>query len=267
MAHWILQYNEATFKSSFTTHPFMIIYPAIDLRHGRCVRLVQGDPRAETVVSDDPVTTARRWASLGAEWLHVVNLDGAFGDSARATKNVEALRDILDAVDAPVQFGGGLRTIADVEAALSLGVTRVIIGTAAITNPGLVQEALAHFGAERISLAIDARDGYVATHGWQQLTGMTAITLALQMKTLGVTRIIYTDIARDGTLTGINAPACAALAAESGLAVTASGGVASLEDVRRMKEVEAIGVEGLIIGKALYAGQVDLSQALEVARS
>ena len=245
----------------------MIIYPAIDLRGGRCVRLVQGDPDAETIVSDDPVGTAQRWVSLGAEWLHVVNLDGAFGDETQAGKNVEALRDILDAVNVPIQFGGGLRTIADLEAALSLGVARVIIGTAAITDPSLVEEALARLGAEHIALAIDARDGYVATHGWQQLTGVTAIELAQQKKKLGITRVIYTDIARDGTLTGVNAPACAALAAESGLAVIASGGVASLEDVRRVKEIEADGVEGLIIGKALYAGQIDLSLALEVARS
>jgi phosphoribosylformimino-5-aminoimidazole carboxamide ribotide isomerase len=245
----------------------MIIYPAIDLRGGRCVRLVQGDPQAETVVSDDPVGTARRWVGLGAQWLHVVNLDGAFGDMSGAGKNVQALGAILDAVDVPIQFGGGLRTIADLETAFSLGVARAIIGTAAITNPSLVREALARFGAESISLAIDARDGQVATHGWQQLAGVSAIDLAFHMRGLGITRVVYTDIARDGTLTGVNAPACAELAAESGLAVIASGGVASLEDVHRVKDVEATGVEGLIIGKALYAGQVDLSLALEVAHS
>ncbi len=144
---------------------------------------------------------------------------------------------------------------------------RAIIGTAAITNPSLVQEALARFGSEHISLAIDARDGQVATHGWQQLAGISTIDLALQMKELGITHVVYTDIVRDGTLTGVNAAACAALAADSGLAIIASGGVASLEDVHRVKEVETMGVEGLIIGKALYAGQVDLSLALEVARS
>jgi len=245
----------------------VIIYPAIDLRGGRCVRLVQGDPHLETVVSDDPVATARLWAELGAEWLHVVNLDGAFGDRARAGQNWQALRDILMAVDVPVQFGGGLRTVTDVEAALSLGVARAVIGTAAVTNPGLMQEALARFGSERIALAVDARGGRVATHGWQQLTQVTAIALALQMKTLGVRRVIYTDIARDGTLTGVSASACAALASESGLAVIASGGVASLADVRRVKKAQSCGVEGLIIGKALYSGAVDLTQALAVARS
>jgi len=245
----------------------MIIYPAIDLRGGRCVRLVQGDPHAETVVSDDPIGTARRWANLGAEWLHVVNLDGAFGDTARAGKNVEALGAILTAVNVPIQFGGGLRTAADIEAALALGVARVLIGTAAVTNPSLVQEVLTRYGAERVALAIDARDGQIATHGWQQLSEITANTLALQMKALGVTRVVYTDITRDGTLTGVNAAACAALATESGLAVIASGGVASLEDVHRVKEVADSGVEGLIIGKALYAGEIDLSAALEVAYS
>ena len=231
------------------------------------MRLVQGDPHAETVVSDDPVGTARRWASLGAEWLHVVNLDGAFGDTVRAGKNVEALGAILTAVNVPIQFGGGLRTVADIEDALALGVARVLIGTAAITNPSLVQEVLTRFGAERVALAIDARDGQIATHGWQQVSEMTANTLALQMKALGVTRVVYTDITRDGTLTGVNTTACAAMAAESGLAVIASGGVASLEDVHRVKEVADSGVEGLIIGKALYAGEIDLSTALEVACS
>ena len=243
----------------------MIIYPAIDLRNGRCVRLAQGDPQAETVFSDDPAGTARRWAGLGAEWLHVVNLDGAFGDAAKAAKNVEALRAILEAVDVPVQFGGGLRSPADVEAALGLGVARVVIGTAALDDPALVQEGVARWGKERIALAIDARDGRVATHGWQQLSEVTALALARQMKALGIARVVYTDIARDGMLSGVNAAACAALAAESGLGVIASGGVASLDDVRCVREVEETGVEGLIIGKALYTGQVDLATALEVA--
>jgi len=245
----------------------MIIYPAIDLRDGRCVRLVQGDPQAETVVSEDPVGTARHWAEQGAEWLHVVNLDGAFGHQASAGKNVQALLAILSTVDLPIQFGGGLRTLADVEAALALGVARVILGTAAITDPGLIREGIARFGQERIALAIDARDGYVATHGWQQLSAVTALDLAQHMREAGVRRVVYTDIARDGTLAGVNASACASLATQSGLAVIASGGVASLEDVRRVKAVEAAGVDGLIIGKALYTGKVQLAQALEVARA
>ena len=243
----------------------MIIYPAIDLRHGRCVRLVQGDPRAETVVGDDPAAVARRWVGLGAAWLHVVNLDGALGEEASA--NAAALHDILAAVGAPIQFGGGLRSMADIEAALALGVARVVVGTAAIADPDLLRRALGRFGSERVAVGIDARDGIVATHGWQQTSGVSALDLARRMMALGVTRVVYTDIARDGTLTGVNAAACAALAQASGLAVIASGGVASLEDIRRVKAVEAGGVEGVIVGKALYAGQVDLVKALEIARS
>jgi phosphoribosylformimino-5-aminoimidazole carboxamide ribotide isomerase len=245
----------------------MIIYPAIDLRRGRCVRLVQGDPNAETVFSDDPAGTARHWADLGAEWLHIVNLDGAFGDESGAGQNIEALRNILQAISVPVQFGGGLRTMADIEMAMSLGVRRVIVGTAAITHTALLQQAVQRFGSEHLAVGIDARNGEVATHGWQRRSGVTALDLALQMKDLGMERVIYTDIARDGMLSGVNAAACASLAAQSGLAIIASGGVASLEDVHRVKAVESQGVDGVIIGKALYAGEIDLSQALKVARS
>jgi phosphoribosylformimino-5-aminoimidazole carboxamide ribotide isomerase len=242
----------------------MIIYPAIDLRRGRCVRLVQGDPRAETVVGDDPTAVARRWVGLGAAWLHVVNLDGAFGEEASA--NAAALRNILRAVSIPVQFGGGLRSMAGIEAALALGVARVVVGTAALTDPDLLRQALDRLGSERVAVGIDARDGIVATHGWQQSSGVSALDLARHMQALGVTRVVYTDIGRDGTLTGVNAAACAVLAQASKLAVIASGGVATLDDIRRVKAVEAGGVEGVIVGKALYAGQVDLAQALEIAR-
>jgi phosphoribosylformimino-5-aminoimidazole carboxamide ribotide isomerase len=242
----------------------VIIYPAIDLRRGRCVRLVQGDPRAETVVGDDPAAMARRWVGLGAEWLHVVNLDGAFGEEASA--NAAALRNILRAVSIPVQFGGGLRSMAGIEAALALGVARVVVGTAALTDPDLLRQALDRLGSERVAVGIDARDGVVATHGWQQSSGVGALDLARHMQALGVTRVVYTDIGRDGTLAGVNAAACAALAQAAGLAVIASGGVATLDDIRRVKAVEAGGVEGVIVGKALYAGQVDLAQALEMAR-
>ncbi len=242
----------------------MIIYPAIDLRRGRCVRLVQGDPRAETVVGDDPAAIARRWVGLGATWLHVVNLDGAFGEEASA--NAAALRDILAVAGVPVQFGGGLRSLADVEAALTLGVARVVVGTAAVADPDLLRQAVTRFGSGRVAVGIDARDGIVATHGWQQTSGVSALDLARRMQALGVTRVVYTDIARDGTLAGVNAAACAALARASGLAVIASGGVATLDDIRRVKAVEVDGVEGIVVGKALYAGQVNLKEALEIAR-
>jgi phosphoribosylformimino-5-aminoimidazole carboxamide ribotide isomerase len=244
----------------------MIVFPAIDLRQGKCVRLVQGRPEEQTIVSENPVATASLWSRAGAEWLHVVNLDGAFGDVETSKLNIEALAAILEAVPTPVQLGGGLRTMADIEMVLTMGVRRAILGTAALHNPDLVQEAVEKFGKERIVLAIDVRDEQVATHGWQQLAGLSAIDLALQMKGLGIRRVVYTDIARDGTLTGVNAASCAALASESGLSVIASGGVASLEDVKRVKAVENLGVEGVIIGKALYAGQVDLGQALAMGR-
>ena len=245
----------------------MIVYPAIDLRHRRCVRLVQGDPQAETVFSDDPAATAQRWAGMGAEWLHVVNLDGAFGDEAAAGANAAALRGILDSVDIPVQLGGGLRRLVDIEAALALGAARVIVGTAALEDPEVVRVAVRRFGAERVAVAIDARDGWVATHGWQAVSGVTPVDLARQMKDFGIGRVVYTDISRDGMLTGVNVDACADLAKATGLGVIASGGVASLTDVRRVKQVESDGVEGLIIGKALYAGQVDLREALTLARA
>jgi phosphoribosylformimino-5-aminoimidazole carboxamide ribotide isomerase len=243
----------------------VIVYPAIDLRQGRCVRLVQGDPRAETVFSDDPAATAQRWAEQGAGWLHVVNLDGAFGD-ATAGANLAALRAVLAAVSTPVQLGGGLRALPDIEAALALGVQRAIIGTAALEQPTLIHEAVRQFGANAIAVAIDARDGRVATRGWQTLSDVAALDLALQVRDAGVERIIYTDISRDGMLSGVNATACAQLAQATGLKVIASGGVATLADVERVKAVEEAGVDGIIIGRALYTGQIDLRVALSRAR-
>lgn len=244
----------------------MIVYPAIDLRRGRCVRLLQGDPHAETVFSNDPVATAQGWVAQGATWLHVVNLDGAFGDVA-AGDNLVALRAILNAVSTPVQLGGGLRTLPDIEAALALGVQRAIIGTAALEQPTLIQEAVRRFGADAIAVAIDARDGRVATRGWQTLSDVPALDLARQVHDAGIERIIYTDISRDGTLTGVNAQACANLAQATGLRVIASGGVATLTDVERVKAMEATGVDGIIIGRALYTGQIDLRAALALAQA
>ncbi len=254
----------------------MIVYPAIDLRRGRCVRLVQGDPQAETVFSNDPAATARRWVSLGAEWLHVVNLDGAFGDSSGSVDpagskpgcdNLSALRAILGAVSVPVQMGGGLRTVDDVEAALALGVARAIIGTSALSKPEMVREAVGRFGSERVAVALDVREHRVATHGWSSVSDVTPVDLALRMRDCGISCVVYTDISRDGMLSGVNAEACAALARASGLRVIASGGVASLDDVHRVGRLEQMGVEGIIIGKALYSGQIDLRQALEIAGS
>jgi phosphoribosylformimino-5-aminoimidazole carboxamide ribotide isomerase len=242
----------------------MIVYPAIDLRKGRCVRLQQGDAAAETVFADDPVDAARRWASEGAEWLHVVNLDGALGETGAA--NLIALRRILAAVGLPVQFGGGLRSLEDIAALLELGVTRVVLGTVAVREPEIVQSAIERFGSERVAVGIDARAGLVAVQGWRDLSTVRAADLGLQMRVLGVERVIYTDIARDGMLTGVNVEATVALAQATGLGVIASGGVASLEDLRALRPYEPNGVEGVIIGMALYRGAIALDEAIRVVR-
>jgi phosphoribosylformimino-5-aminoimidazole carboxamide ribotide isomerase len=253
----------------------MIVFPAIDLRRGRCVRLRQGRAEDETVYGDDPVAVARRWISQGAEWLHVVNLDGAFGEGTGAPGdqiNLQRLEEIRAALPGtPVQFGGGVRSLADVETALALGATRAIVGTVAVQNPELVEEMIAHFGPEQIVIGIDARDGQVATHGWLKPSDTTAIALGQAMRAKGVERIVYTDIARDGMLTGVNVEATATLARATGLQVIASGGVASLEDIARLRANQLPGdgatgrIEGVIIGQALYTEAVSLPDAIRVA--
>lgn len=240
----------------------MIIYPAIDLHQGRCVRLRQGRAAEETIYSEDPVAMAEHWAGQGAEWLHVVNLDGAFGENSL---NLKVLDEILNAVKIPVQFGGGLRDMEAIEEALAMGVRRVVLGTVAVREPEVVAGALVRFGPERISVGIDARDGLVATHGWQETEAMSALELARMMRDLGLTRIIYTDIVRDGMLSGVNAEASVELARRTGLRVIASGGLSSLDDIRHLKEMEKDGVEGAIIGRALYTGAISLPEALRIA--
>jgi phosphoribosylformimino-5-aminoimidazole carboxamide ribotide isomerase len=211
----------------------MIVFPAIDLHRGRCVRLRQGRAADETVYGDDPAAVARQWVVQGAGWLHIVNLDGAFegsGTGRGRPVNLRRLEEICAAVpETPVQFGGGLRSLEDVEMALGLGATRVILGTVAVEDPHLVEEAIQRFGAAQIVVGIDAREGKVATHGWQQTSDTTALALARAMGRQGVTRVIYTDIARDGMLAGVNVEATASLARETGLPIIASGGVSSLE--------------------------------------
>jgi len=242
----------------------VIVYPAIDLRGGRCVRLQRGDLRAETVFAQDPVVAARRWAMEGAQWLHVVNLDGALGQSGES--NLHALERILAEIDLPVQFGGGLRTPADVGRVLDMGVARAILGTVAVQCPRVVKEALARHGDERVCIAIDARSGHVAVRGWADTLLVEATELASQMSALGVTRVVYTDIERDGMLVGVNVEAAVTLAAVSGLSVIASGGVASLEDIRMLREHAQDGIEGVIIGMALYREAIRLPEALNIAR-
>jgi phosphoribosylformimino-5-aminoimidazole carboxamide ribotide isomerase len=237
----------------------MIVFPAIDLRQGRGVRLYQGDPERETVFGDDPLAIAREWVGQGAEWLHLVNLDGAFG---QASDNLAVVEEIVSAVDAQVQFGGGLRAIEDMERMLQMGVTRVIIGTMAITAPETVAQAVKRFGAEHVVVGIDARDGRVATHGWKETSDVDVMVLAERVLALGVERVVYTDIARDGTMRGPDVAGTRRLAAETGLKVIASGGVASINDVKALKAQEKVGVEGVIIGQALYTGAIDLGEAI-----
>ncbi|NLF76817.1 MAG: 1-(5-phosphoribosyl)-5-[(5-phosphoribosylamino)methylideneamino]imidazole-4-carboxamide isomerase [Chloroflexi bacterium] len=237
----------------------MIVYPAIDLRHGRVVRLRYGDPAQETVHSDDPVATAERWAAAGATWLHVVNLDGALGESTPALDTLRAIA----AVGLPVQFGGGLRALDDVSRALEAGAARAVLGTLAVQQPAIAGEAVQRFGPEAITVALDARGDQVATHGWQRASGWTPADLGRHLAALGVVHALYTDVSRDGDLSGVNVAGTAQLARDTGLSVIASGGVATLDDVRRCRETGVIA--GVVIGKALYSGAFRLQDALRAA--
>lgn len=238
------------------------IFPAIDLRHGRVVRLQLGDPGRQTVFSDDPLEVAIRWINSGARWLHVVNLDGAFAESDRVNWDI---LDQLSRLPVQIQFGGGLRSMEDIEAALSTRVSRVVLGTAALEDPALVVSVLAKFGSERLAVSIDARDGRVRIRGWQAESDVSPLALARKMGELGVRTMIYTDINRDGILSGVNVDATAELAAQTGLEIIASGGVRSLDDVAFLKDREDRGISGVIIGRALYEGKVDLTAALSLA--
>ena len=240
----------------------MIIYPAIDIRGGRCVRLTEGRFDAETVFADDPAEMALKWAGLGAEFLHLVDLDGALAGEG---KNVPVIERILKSVNIPVQLGGGIRNLETIEKLLELGVTRLILGSAAVKNPELVAEACKKYPGH-IAVGIDAKNGEVAIEGWGQGSGVAATELAKKMASFGVETIIYTDISRDGMLSGVNVEATAALARACGVPIIASGGVASLDDIRRVKAVEGDGVQGCIIGKAIYTGAVDLKEALALAK-
>lgn len=237
----------------------MIVYPALDLRQGRVVRLVHGDPARETVHSDDPLATARCWQAAGAAWLHVVNLDGALGEAPLALDTLRALAGIGLAV----QFGGGLRTLDDAQRALDAGAARVVLGTMVVRDPDLAGVAVERFGAARVVVALDAKGDQVATHGWQQVSAWTPAALGQRFAALGAKHALYTDVARDGDLSGVNVAATARLAQDTRLSVIASGGVASLDDVRRCRETGVIA--GVVIGKALYAGAFTLEEALRLA--
>lgn len=236
------------------------IFPAIDLRNGRIVRLEHGDPEKETVFGNHPVKMAKKWLSAGAKWLHVVNLDGAF-DEASAV-NWAALPEIAK-LETKIQFGGGIRSMDDIARALDSGASRVILGTVAIEKPSIVSKAVKKFGSEKILVGIDARNGRVKTRGWMQDTAVNPIDLGKEMKERGVRTIIYTDIGRDGVLGGVNVPATVQLSQVTGLEVIASGGVSSMEDVRRSYAQLEHGLVGIIIGRAIYDGRLDLEEAVE----
>lgn len=240
----------------------MIVIPAIDLKEGRCVRLEQGLMDKDTVYSDDPAGQALSWQEQGGELLHIVDLDGAF---AGVPRNREAIRAIVEAVSIPTELGGGIRDLATIEAYLELGVGRVILGTVAKENPALVAEACRLFPG-RIVVGIDAKDGLVAVRGWADVTEKRATELAKEMEGYGVEAIIYTDIARDGMMQGPNIEATRQLAEAISVPVIASGGVSSLDDIARLMTVEEAGVTGVITGKAIYTGSLNLREAVALTR-
>jgi phosphoribosylformimino-5-aminoimidazole carboxamide ribotide isomerase len=239
----------------------MIVFPAIDMRRGCCVRLLQGRVEAEAVYFDDPVAVAVEWEKQGAQWLHLVDLDGAM---ASEDNNRVLARRIFKGLGIPVQFGGGIRSLETLEELLEAGASRVIVGTAAVENEEFLTQALSQF-RERLVIGLDARDGVIATRGWQQTESLHAVSFARKLAEMGVERIVYTDISRDGMLCGPSLSATRQIAEESGLKVIASGGISSLDDLRHIKDLEPYGVEGVIVGKALYEGKFTLKQALQCA--
>ncbi|HEX3954589.1 MAG TPA: 1-(5-phosphoribosyl)-5-[(5-phosphoribosylamino)methylideneamino]imidazole-4-carboxamide isomerase [Stellaceae bacterium] len=239
----------------------MILYPAIDLKGGACVRLVRGEMASATVFNDSPAAQAAAFAAIGFSWLHVVDLDGAF---AGRSMNGEAVRAIRRNVDLKLQLGGGIRDRAAIDNWLQLGIDRIVLGTAALRDPDLVKRAAADYPG-RIVVGIDARDGRVAVEGWAETSEMTATDLAHRFADAGVAAIVYTDISRDGALIGIDAAATAAFARQAAVPVIASGGVASIADVEALAKHKGDGIAGVIIGRALYDGRVDSQAALRIA--
>lgn len=236
----------------------MIIYPAIDLKDGRCVRLYKGDLSQQTIYNDDPADQARIWAQAGFQWIHVVDLNGAVDGYP---VNIDAVRNIMDSVDIPIQLGGGIRQLNQINTWLDAGVSRVILGTAAVKNPGLVFDACRLFPG-KIAVGIDARGEKAAIDGWTKDSAESIFELAKNFEDAGVSAIIYTDITRDGTGEGLNMEMTKRLADHISIPVIASGGVGSMDDVKAVKNAAAHGIEGVIIGKALYDGRVDAKEAL-----
>lgn len=233
----------------------MRIYPAIDIKDGKCVRLLQGRFSDVTVYGDDPAAMAKKWESLGGEYIHVVDLDGALKGHG---VNAEIIKKICSSVSVPVQTGGGIRTMEDIKAKLDCGISRVIIGTKAVSSPEFIKNAVSEYG-DKIVVGIDAKDGYVAVEGWEKCSEFKAVEFAEKMTALGVKTIVYTDISTDGTLKGPNVAAMEEMAKSVNADIIASGGIGSLEHI---KSLVPTGVEGVIVGRALYTGNVDLSEAV-----
>lgn len=240
----------------------MLILPAIDLRGGNCVRLVKGDFKQETIYSEHPEEIALRWEGEGAEFLHVVDLDGAL---AGEPQNMDAIKRILQAVTIPVEVGGGIRSMESIDRLLSIGVSRVILGSVAVHKEELVREACSAYG-NRIVVGIDAKKGIVATDGWEKSGGISVVELAKKLGAFGLETIIYTDISRDGTLSGVNVTETAHLARASGIKVIASGGVKSISDIEELKKRECDGIIGVIVGKSIYEGTLSLTEAIAASR-
>ncbi|MDR7814038.1 1-(5-phosphoribosyl)-5-[(5-phosphoribosylamino)methylideneamino]imidazole-4-carboxamide isomerase [Lacrimispora sp.] len=235
----------------------MQLYPAIDLKDGQCVRLKQGEFKEITVYSQKPEEVAALWQSQGATFLHLVDLDGAL---AGRSVNEKVIKKIADTVSMPIEIGGGIRSEEAIESMLSLGVARVIIGTKAVENPEFIRDMVKKFGQDRIVAGVDAKDGMVAVEGWEKISGITASELCNRMREYGVRHIVYTDISRDGMLTGPNVEYTKKLTEETGMDIIASGGMSSMEDLRQLYRA---GVRGAIIGKALYEKRIDLKEAIE----
>jgi phosphoribosylformimino-5-aminoimidazole carboxamide ribotide isomerase len=236
----------------------MLLFPAIDIKNGQCVRLRQGSFQDVLVYSDVPLKIAKQWEAAGASFIHIVDLDGALlGHSV----NDDVIREIVSEVKIPVQVGGGIRTVKDIENKLNLGVERVIIGTKAVKDPAFIKEVVSTFGSRRIVIGIDAKDGMVAIEGWEKISSYQAVTLALEMKKYGVKTIVYTDISKDGMLQGPNTSHTKELVEATGLNIIASGGVSSLKDLESLEEIN---VYGAIIGKALYENHIDLKKAIQL---
>jgi len=240
----------------------VILFPAIDLKDGQCVRLVKGDMAQATVFNLDPADQARRFADVGAEWLHLVDLNGAF---AGKPVNAAAVEAILKSVNIPVQLGGGIRDLARIEDWLARGIARVILGTAALKNPALVKEACRKFPG-KVAVGIDAKAGLVAVEGWAETSDVTALDLARKFEDAGVAVIIFTDIDRDGLLQGVNVESTAQLARSISVPVIASGGVSSLDDLRELKQHEESGIVGVVAGRSLYDGRIALGEALKLLK-